>query len=52
MNKLSLSIKIYVVLIITLAILAVINIFLPQGSFLTNFASTRTSSFQTSARSL
>jgi len=34
MNKLSLSIKIYVVLIITLAILAAINIFLPQGSFL------------------
>jgi hypothetical protein len=34
MNKLSLSIKIYIALIIILAILAAINIFLPQGSFL------------------
>ena len=34
MRKLSLSIKIYIGLIITLAILAAINIFLPQDSFL------------------
>lgn len=34
MRKLSLSIKIYIGLIITLAILAAINIFLPQGPFL------------------
>lgn len=34
MRKLSLSIKIYTGLIITLAILAAISIFLPQGSFL------------------
>jgi len=34
MRKLSLSIKIYIGLIITLAILAAINVFLPQGSFL------------------
>lgn len=33
MRKLSLSIKIYIGLIITLAILAAINVFLPQGSF-------------------
>ena len=34
MKKISLSIKIYIGLIITLAILAAINVFLPQGSFL------------------
>ena len=34
MRKLSLSIKIYIGLIITLAILAAVNVFLPQGSFL------------------
>ena len=34
MEKLSTSIKIYIGLIITLAILAAINVFLPQGSFL------------------
>ncbi len=34
MDKLSLSVKIYVGLIITLAVLAAINVFLPQGSFL------------------
>lgn len=34
MRKLSLSIQIYIGLIITLAILAAISIFLPQGSFL------------------
>ncbi len=34
MKKLSLSIKIYVVLIVILAILAGINVFLPQGPFL------------------
>jgi len=34
MKKLSLSIKIYIGLIITLAVLAAINVFLPQGSFL------------------
>ena len=34
MRKLSLSIKIYIGLIITLAILAAINVFLPQGAFL------------------
>jgi len=34
MRKLSLSMKIYIGLIITLAILAAINVFLPQGSFL------------------
>ena len=34
MKKISLSIKIYIALIITLAILAAINVFLPQGSFL------------------
>ena len=34
MEKVSLSIKIYIGLIITLAILAAINVFLPQGSFL------------------
>ena len=34
MKKISLSIKIYIGLIIALAILAAINIFLPQGSFL------------------
>ncbi len=34
MKELSLSIKIYICLIITLAILAAGNIFLPQGSFL------------------
>jgi len=33
MKKLSLSIKIYIGLIITLAILGAINVFLPQGSF-------------------
>ena len=34
MKKLSLSLKIYIGLIIALAILAAINVFLPQGSFL------------------
>jgi len=34
MKKISLSIKIYIGLIISLAILAAINVFLPQGSFL------------------
>ncbi len=34
MEKVSLSIKIYIGLIITLAILAAINVFLPQGAFL------------------
>ncbi|HIC91950.1 MAG TPA: hypothetical protein EYP21_07850, partial [Syntrophaceae bacterium] len=34
MNKIGLSIKIYIGLIIALAILAAINVFLPQGSFL------------------
>jgi len=34
MKELSLSIKIYIGLIITLAILAAINVFLPQGAFL------------------
>lgn len=34
MKKISLSIKIYIGLIITLAILAALNVFLPQGSFL------------------
>lgn len=34
MKKISLSIKIYIGLIIILAILAAINVFLPQGSFL------------------
>lgn len=34
MKEISISIKIYIGLIITLAILAAINIFLPQGSFL------------------
>ncbi|MGC8885467.1 MAG: CPBP family glutamic-type intramembrane protease [Candidatus Nanoarchaeia archaeon] len=34
MKKLSVSIRIYIGLIITLAILAAINVFLPQGSFL------------------
>lgn len=34
MRKLSLSIKVYIGLIITLAILAALNVFLPQGSFL------------------
>lgn len=34
MKEISLSIKIYIGLIITLAILAAINVFLPQGSFL------------------
>lgn len=34
MKKVSLSLKIYIGLIITLAILAAINVFLPQGSFL------------------
>ena len=34
MKKVSLSLKIYVTLIITLAILAAINVFLPQGAFL------------------
>ncbi len=34
MKKVSLSLKIYIGLIITLAILAAINIFLPQGAFL------------------
>ena len=34
MKQISLSIKIYIGLIITLAILAAINVFLPQGSFL------------------
>jgi hypothetical protein len=33
MKKLSLSIKIYIGLIITLAILGAIDVFLPQGSF-------------------
>ena len=33
MKKLSLSVKIYIGLIITLAILGAINVFLPQGSF-------------------
>lgn len=34
MEKVSLSIKIYISLIVTLAILAAINVFLPQGAFL------------------
>ncbi len=34
MKKVSLSLKIYIGLIITLAILAAINVFLPQGAFL------------------
>lgn len=34
MKKVSLSLKIYIDLIITLAILAAINVFLPQGAFL------------------
>lgn len=34
MRKLSPSIKIYIVLVITYALLAAVNIFLPQGSFL------------------
>ena len=34
MNKVSLSLKIYIGLIITLAILAAIYVFLPQGAFL------------------
>ena len=34
MKKVSLSLKIYIGLIVTLAILAAINIFLPQGAFL------------------
>ena len=34
MKELSLSIKIYIALIITLAILAAVNLFLPKGSFL------------------
>jgi len=34
MEKVSLSIKIYIGLIVTLAILAAINVFLPQGAFL------------------
>jgi len=34
MEKVSLSIKIYIGLIIALSILAAINIFLPQGAFL------------------
>jgi membrane protease YdiL (CAAX protease family) len=34
MREISLSIKIYIGLIITLAILAAINVFLPQGSFI------------------
>lgn len=34
MEKVSLSIKIYIGLIVTLAILAAINVFLPQGTFL------------------
>ena len=33
MRNLSLSIKIYIALIITLAVLAAINVFLPQGPF-------------------
>ncbi|NIO70568.1 MAG: CPBP family intramembrane metalloprotease [Anaerolineae bacterium] len=36
MEKLSTSVKIYIGLIITLAILAAINVFLPQGSLLPN----------------
>ena len=34
MRKLSPSIKIYIVLVITYALLAAVNIFLPQGSIL------------------
>lgn len=34
MKKMSLSVKVYISLIITLAILAAINVFLPQGSFI------------------